>query len=98
MVGQSEFKVHLCFTSSDPPPTASDRIIIDAYSRGQRVSLSQMLLRVSQMPPPTQTIPPLISIRPASPANVYARFMKNLSLLTERQNIERIFHSPSGQW
>ena len=69
-----------------------DHCIIDAYSRGQRLTQSELNLRTFQRRAPPQ------ATSPARPVEVYVRFLNNIALLVNRMNIERVIHTPSGQW
>ena len=40
----------------------------------------------------------LRSIEPARPVVVYERILNNIAHLVNRMNIERVRHTPSGQW
>ena len=74
------------------PRPHPDHCVIDAYFRGQRLTLNELNSRTfGRAGVPRVTVP-------AQPVDVFARFLNNISLLVSRMNIERVIHAASGQW
>ncbi|CAI8022711.1 F-box only protein 21, partial [Geodia barretti] len=74
------------------PRPHPDHCVIDAYFRGQRLTLNELNSRTfGRAGVPRVTVP-------AQPVDVFARFLNNISLLVNRMNIERVIHAASGQW
>jgi hypothetical protein len=74
------------------PRPHPDRCIIDAYFRGQWLTLNELNSRTFG-----RAAVPRVTVQ-ARPMEVYARFLNNISLLVNRMNIERVIHTASGEW
>lgn len=74
--------------------STSDKVLIDAYSRGQRLSGEEFAERVNLPPQMVSTE----IFTPASPVHVFLRYMANIYNVASSLNIERIFDKSSSQW
>ena len=72
----------------------SDRVLIDAFSRGQRLSGDEFASHTS--------VPPSMisseSFTPTSVMKVCLRYLNNIDNIVMGLNIERTFDKPSAQW